>query len=384
MTYAGQGLARVQEIYQNRSGRVKELKVLGKRIIGYLCCFPPLEMITALDLIPYRVLGNTREPITQADTYLETYLCPFVRSCFDLALKGDYKFLDGWVTPHSCDSVTNTYEIFRHYLKIPYSYFIDVPQMLRPSCHQFFREELVSFKKSLEGAFGDDISEARLFEATRLHNQNRALIRDLYSLRKEDPPLLSGTEMTQIMVADMSLPPAESNELLKEVIREVKGRQEHPRKTRGRLLIWGGPINDVAFIQLIEECGANVVMDDMCIGTRHYWADVEVKSDLLDALAFRYLDRIMCPRTIREASGTHKEHVERKFGYLLDYIKEFGVNGVILQVLRSCDAQAFELPDLRDLLREKGLPVLVVEHDYSLSALAPLRTRVQVFLEMIV
>ncbi len=35
-----QGLTKVREIYQNRSRRVKELKVEGKKVMGYLCIYP--------------------------------------------------------------------------------------------------------------------------------------------------------------------------------------------------------------------------------------------------------------------------------------------------------------------------------------------------------
>jgi len=41
------------------------------------------------------------------------------------------------------------------------------------------------------------------------------------------------------------------------------------------------------------------------------------------------------------------------------------------------------VPDLRDYLEENGLPVLHLEHDYSTLALAPVRNRVEAFVEML-
>ncbi len=98
-----QGLTRVREIYYDRARRVKELKAEGKKVMGYLCIYPVLEMMTALDLVPYRILGDMREPITRADACLPTVACPFLRSCLDLGLKGKYDFLDGVVMAHICD-----------------------------------------------------------------------------------------------------------------------------------------------------------------------------------------------------------------------------------------------------------------------------------------
>jgi len=80
---AGRGLTRVREIYQNRHQRAKELRGEGKKVIGYLCIYPVLEMMTALDLVPYRLFGDMNEPITGADDYMPTIVCPFLRSLLD-------------------------------------------------------------------------------------------------------------------------------------------------------------------------------------------------------------------------------------------------------------------------------------------------------------
>ena len=67
-----EGLARAEQIYQDRGGRAKELKAEGKKIIGYLCTLTPVELITAAGLVPYRITGSMETPITQYHSYLET------------------------------------------------------------------------------------------------------------------------------------------------------------------------------------------------------------------------------------------------------------------------------------------------------------------------
>ncbi|MBA7552700.1 hypothetical protein ES705_45270 [subsurface metagenome] len=75
--------------------------------------------------------------------------------------------------------------------------------------------------------------------------------------------------------------------------------------------------------------------------------------------------------------------LESRFGYLKNYAKEWNVNGVIIQALRYCDVHGYEVPGLKDYLDNISLPNIYLEHDYSEAALAPLRTRVQAFLEVI-
>ena len=386
MTTSIGGMARVRELYENRSERAKELKGEGRKIIGYLCCYPPVEIVTAAGLVPYRVMGSL-EPLTEVDAYLEPIMCNYVRSCFDMAIKGQYKFLDGMIWPHTCDNVQKTHDVWRHYMKPDYWHYLDIPHLTYPSSFEFFRFQLELLKESIEDYSGVKISDQDLNDAIRLHNQNRSLLRELSALRKEEPPLLSGTEMTQVMVAVLTTPVEEANELVQSVIEEVKSRKERPEKKAARLLIYGGEIDDIAFVKLVEECGANVVIDDACIGTRHYWEDVETSDDPLQSLADRYLEKIVCPRTHRSIVQVYemdrKEEIAFRFSYLRDFVRDYNVNGAILYIIRYCDTHEYDIPDVRDYMQGMGVPVLHVEDDYSLSSIGGLRTRVEAFVEMI-
>jgi benzoyl-CoA reductase subunit C len=382
------GLARVEQIYQDPSRRAKELRTEGKKVIGYVCLHPVLEMMTALDLVPYRIFGDSRETITSADACLPTVVCPFIRSCLDLGLKGRYEFLDGVVMAHTCEVVEKMAHIWQIYLNPAYSHFIDTPHTVHRAAQQEHKELLKDFKKTLEQFTGKELTAGKLRKAIKAHNEQRALARELYDLRKPSPPLISGTETLKVMRALMSIPVDEGSELLRQVISEVKQRKDRPEKKSVRLLVWGSIIDDAALIEMMENAGANVVMDDTCVGSRAYFPDVELTDDPLDGLAYRYLVELKCPRTFREAAfgETKKEHIadlESRFGYIKDYAKEWNVQGVILQSMRYCDIHGYEVPGLKDYLDHIGLPNIYLEFDYSEAALAPLRTRVQAFLEML-
>lgn len=379
------GLARVEELYENRSSRVQELKAQGKKVIAYFCCLTPVEMITAAGLIPIRILGDVKEPITRADAHLENIACPFARSCLDIALKGRYDFIDGLVVPHTCDNIYAVYGIWASDIvpiTPPYAYFVDSPHMTFPTSFEFYEVELDRFRKSLENLVGHEISDKQLGDAIKLQNENRSLLRDLYGLRKQDPPLLSGTEMTRILVAAVLVPVDESNEILREVVEEVKNRL-NPTTAKTRLLVYGGEIDNIALIELIEDSGANVIVDDHCLGFRSFWHDVKADGNPLRALSARYLGEVACPRTYKQRTGSYKEDMDNRFGYLMDLAKEYDAKGVILYIIRYCDTFELDAPGVRDYFQDAGLPVLHIEDDYSVSTIGQLRTRVQAFLEMI-
>ena len=375
-------IAQLQELYTERSKRARQLHHSGKKVIGYFCCFVPDEIITAFDMVPYRIQGSQSAPIDQADAYIEPMACPFARSCFNLALNGEYDFLDGFVAPHSCDTVERMYHIWRYYKPAPFTHFINVPHMMGPSSDEFYHKELEFFIKDLEKWSGKKLDTGKFKEAIRLYNQRRAVLRELYELRRPDPPLVSGIEITEVLVAGMGIPAAEHVELVKKFIAEAKGRPKPKAQKLPRIFLWGNEIDDIAFIKLIEESGAYVVMDDLCTGSRFFWDDVPETNDPLDGIVSRYL-HTHCPRSNMPKAEPRKKDLENRYGYINRFIKEWNANGVIFYIVRYCDTCELEGPDLREYLNEMKLPVLMIEDDYSTSTIGQLRTRVQAFLEMI-
>ena len=388
MSEKSKGLTKVEEICSYRSGRAKELKDEGKKIMGYFCLYPPLEMITALDLVPYRILGDMREPITKADACLPTVVCPFDRSAMDLGLKGRYDFLDGVAWAHVCEVGEKTAHVWRTYLNPAYFHFIDVPHTIHKPAQNQFVEQLKDFQKTLTSFAGKKLTSEMLVEAIKAHNEQRSLVRKLYNLRKPDPPLISGSEVIKTLKAIMSLPVKEGNDLLTEVISEVSERKDGPPKRPARLLVWGSIIDDTPLIEMMEELGANVVMDDTCVGSRAFFPDVKLTPDPLEGLAYRYLVDLKCTRTFKETTygETKKDYLtdlRSRFDYISDYAKEWKASGVVLQSVRYCDIHGYEVPGLGDYLDSVGLPHTYIEHTYDERSLAPLRTRIQAFLEII-
>jgi benzoyl-CoA reductase subunit C len=376
------GLAAAEKLYRDYGSRARELKEQGERIIGYLCAFTPVEVITAAGLVPFRIKGDVNEPITRADTEMETIVCPLVRSCFDMALKGNYEFLDGIVIPHACDSISRTYDVWKHTLDLPYSHFIDMPHGTDEPSLEFYKALLGTFRESLGKFAGKEISDRDLKEAVGLYNQNRAKVRELYELRKASPPLISGAELTRVLVAAISLPVEEATRLIDGVIKEVRQRPPLPAKT-ARLMVVGAEVDDIAFIDLIEDSGAWVVADDLCPGAREFFADVEVTADPIDGIAERYLRKIKCGRTFRDMKGSYDDYLEERFGHIGRFIEEFKVDGVVLYIYKYCDPYGFDVPPMKSYIESQGVPVLYLEDEYSMSTIGRLRTRIQAFLELI-
>ncbi|MCJ7746984.1 MAG: 2-hydroxyacyl-CoA dehydratase family protein [Desulfobacterales bacterium] len=374
----------VEKYYKDYGLRAKELKKEGKKIIGYVCSFVPLEIITAAGCIPFRVRGNIHEPITTGDTLLETIVCPYYRSCFDLSVKEKYAFLSGMVIPHGCDSMVRSYSAWSYSLPYSYFHFVNIPNVCDESSFEFFNAELNTFRKSLEKFTGKAITDEDLAQAIRIYNENRDKVKALYEFRKADPPLISGTELIMVLTVGSSLPIAEANTLFDKVLADIKGREKSPINKGPRIFIDGACLDNIELIKLVEELGGSVVADTICNGARDYFPRTDVGRDPIDALAHRYLDKINCPKTYREnKAGTFEGDIASRFGDIGAYVREFKADGAILYVYKYCDPFGFEVPARKAYYKSIHVPLLHLEDIYSAGTIGQLRTRIQAFLEMI-
>ncbi|HOG07233.1 MAG: 2-hydroxyacyl-CoA dehydratase family protein [Syntrophales bacterium] len=388
MTDEHNGLARAERLYRDRALRARELKEGGARLMGYLCLYPPVELMTALGFVPFRVFGDRRQPVTEGNRVLMPAVCPFLRSLIDLGMKGQYAFLDGLVGAHICDVGSMSVHLWRDYVTAPaFVHFLDVPHTVHAPALDFFRTQIEILLKDLEGLSGRRLDGTALRAAITAHNRQRALLRDLYDLRRTVPPRLTGVEAQRAALAVTGLPVEEGNDLLAAVIAEVRQRPLPAPSGAPRLLVWGSVIDDTSLFELVAAAGAEVVTDDICVGTRAFSTDVETEGDPLTALARHYLADIRCPRTYRQADDAggrpYREDLEARFGYLAPLIRDWRVDGVILQSVMYCDTHGYEIPAVRDYLNGLGVRNFYLEHDYSDGSRQQVRTRVEAFVEML-
>ena len=365
-------LSPFRDLLLTRHDAAKSWKDKGKCVVGWSCTYTPEELIYAVNALPVMVFGDPGDT-KLADVYLPINTCSFARSFFNSALKGDYNYLDGFVASSSCDNRDKIFDMWRYHVKIPYIHFINTPHTRTERAHNFFYEEILRFKSSLEKAFGKTISDAVLKNAIQVYNENRLLLKKVYDLRMKEPPLISGVEALEIVLSSMLTPKEEHNKLLNHLLTEVSSRADPP-EGGVRLLVSGSVMDNSELLKIVEAVGGSVVADDWCTGSRYFWDLVDSDSDPLRAVAKRYLNKI--------PSSFMLEHKGR-FRHTINMAKQFDVEAAIIFVLKFCDTHMFDAPQLMEELKAMGLPVLYLEWEHSLSGLAQLKTRIEAFIEMV-
>jgi len=366
-------MATFQAVIDNPAAVALDWKAQGKKVVGYRCFFIPEEIIWAGGMLPYPLYG-TPEPITRADSYLQPCTCEYVRNLFDLALDGRLDFLDFLALSNTCDVKRRFFDNWNKYIEHCPAYILNNPQHLASEANrEYFREELDRFKIEMEKLSGERITDQKLRDAIELHNETRALLRELYETRKQNPPLLTGAEAFVISMATTVMPKDRANPLVRKVLDELKNTAP-PENFGPRILVTGSTMDHPALIRMVEEEGGQVVIDDLCTTSRYFWDQVPNDADPMEAL-YRFLNqRVLCPCV---------HPAQARFDHICALADEFEVEAVMDFTLKYCHPFLLEAPLLKRDLEKRGLPTNVLEVGHDLSGHGQLRTRIQAFLEMI-
>jgi benzoyl-CoA reductase subunit C len=131
-------------------------------------------------------------------------------------------------------------------------------------------------------------------------------------------------------------------------------------------------------LDLIEECGAVVVDDDLYTGFRHISTDVPEDGDPFDGLVRWYFDRNNnVPDATRVQNNVDWDR------YLLDSLQQSGAAGVIVLMAKFCEPHMLYYPELRKALDSSHVPTLLIETEHEGLPLEVVRTRVEAFVERI-
>lgn len=367
-------LERFNEIVERRHEYARAWKArTGGKVIGFLCTYVPEEILYAAGVLPVRIVGGL-EPQEISEAHITSMYCTFCRDCLAQGLLGRYDYLDGIVFAKSCMHIQQTYWSWTWHLSPAFSHFLGMPSVLgTPQAKDRLISELASLKASLERWLGKPIADSDLDQGIDILNTHRRRLRELYELRKSAPPRLSGAEAAAAVISSMLSDKREHNGWLEQLLAELPQRHNGPLPG-ARLMVVGSENHDLELYRVIEAAGANVVIEESCMGSRYFWNQAVPGQDRLGAIATRYLTRPRCPlKDVPE---------RRRLEHILNLARDWHVQGALLIQQKFCTPHGLDLPLIERVLRENDIPSTAVELDVTLHK-GSVRTRAEALLEMI-
>jgi bzd-type benzoyl-CoA reductase N subunit len=344
-----------------------------RKIVGHFCSYTPEEIIHAAGALPFRIFGSG-EAVSRSDAHLQAYSCSFARSALADGLAGKLDFLDGTVFPHTCDTIQRLSDIWRINLNLGFHMDIGLPVKLdTASAREYMKSVFKKFKTELSGNLDGAITPNDLKRAADLYNRLRRDMQRIFDLRRENPSLISSRDLQALVKASMLMDREVFSEMLPAVISALKTKKPQPSRPLKRLVLSGGICNVPSVHALIEDCGAAIVWDDSCSGTRYFEGSIDPDGDIIDAIAGRYIEKIECP-------AKHAT-LFRRGESLANIARSNQADGVIFLFLKFCDPHAFDYPYVKGLLDKEGIACMLLEIEAPLPSEEQLKTRCQAFLE---
>jgi benzoyl-CoA reductase subunit C len=344
--------------------------------LGHFPVYFPEELAHSAGLLPVGILGGGNKlELKHADAHMGSFVCSICRSTTELGLNGALKNLAGFVTHPICDAAKHLGGIWARNFPEQLAQILYLPQNVNtPGAVRFIAAEYQRLRGELEKKAGRPSDDERLRASIAIYNRNRALLRELYAIRRDEPWKLSCTESYLLTRARTRIPAEEHNALLERAIPAIRARsrqaQDKPR------VVFVGGFCEQPPLEMIEAIDDNcyVVDDDLLVGLRWITADVPETGDPVRALAESFVER---------SAASPVQHDERKTkeGYLMEMLRSSRADAAIVTAAKFCEPGLDEQVAWSKHLDHVGVQYLVLEFEEKMTSFEQMAMQLETFAE---
>ncbi len=351
---------------------VSRWREAGGKVLGHFQVYFPEEIAHAAGMLPFKVRGAAVEP-TQSDSRFGSYLCSIIKTSLELALT-ESVVLDLFVTHPICDAARNLAAVWGRNFSYPCQ-ILYLPQNAN-SAHagEYLRHEYDRLKRSIEEISGKQVTDDALRSSLEVFNENRALMRQLYSVKRTTPWMIAADEAYVLISLAGLIPREEHNDVLRTVLSLLPDR-EVKQQDKIRVVYEGGFCEQPP-LDLIRMLGRScyVVDDDLLIGLRWIVEDIPTSGDPLTNLAVAYLEK---------SSYSPVQHDLRKpkEKMLLQRYENAGAEAVIVTAAKMCEPALEEQVTYTYALDEADVPYFVSEFEENMTGFDHLEIQLETFVE---
>lgn len=361
------------EISRHPRRQLMELKArTGKKAVG---CFPeyvPAELVYAAGMLPIGLWGGQTE-ISRAKEYIPAFCCSVLQSALEFGLSGVYGDIDAVIIPSLCDSLKCVGQDFK--IGVPQIRHIQFtyPQMRKIDAGvQFLESEYGRVLRALEALSGAKVSDEAISEAIAVFNQNRRALRRFVGTSAAHTDVITPSVRHAVIKSGYFMEKPAHTTLVNALCDALETLPEM-RKGK-RILLTGIMADDEGMLKVLSDYGLAVACDDLAQETRQFRYDVpEDGGSAMHRLAMWW--------QIFEGCSLAYDPEKKRIDMILADIDKFGVDGVIVCMMKFCDPEEYDYPLLKQALEDKGVPALYLEIDQKAEAQS--QTRIQAFSEIL-
>ncbi len=351
---------------------VQRWREAGGKVIGHFQVYFPEEIAHAAGALPFKFRGGPIDP-KHADSRFGSYLCSILKTSLEVAMSGKVE-LEMFVTHPICDAARNLGAIWGRNFSYPCQ-ILYLPQNAN-STHavEYLQNEYSRLLGEIQVVTGSKITEEGLRNSLVVFNKNRALLRELYAIKRETPWLISAQDAYALVAVGGMIPREEHNDLLESVLPMIRER-DLKQQDKIRIVFEGGFCEQPSLDMLrTMDRYCYLVDDDLLIGLRWILEDVPLEGDPLYNLAEAYLEK---------SSYSPVQHDLRKpkEKMLLKRVSESKASAVIVTAAKMCEPGLEEQVAYIHALEEEGSPYFVSEFEENMTSFDHLEIQLETFVE---
>jgi len=375
-------VARADSIFRDyRLGSVQEWKVrTGGLAIGFMPIYVPRELLHAHDTLPVGLMGGRDDlEIIKGDAYYQSYICHIPRSTIELGLNGSYDCLDGVLFPAICDVIRNLSGMWQMLFSDKLVHYLDVPQDFSPGMGgKFLRRDLEGLSAALVARGARPYDPEALRRSIAAYNVDRALVRDLYALRRREPWKVPTSELYVLLRAALAMGVEDSTPMFREYLELVQRDASRKPLDQARVLLSGSFCEQPppGLIKTLERAGCYIVDDDFVQVHRFIKSDIPLDGDPMGNLVTAFL-------TDAVASPTRYIDTGEKGGELLQRIEESGAEGVLFCAPSFCDPALLDQPMAVRAIEKRGVPWTAFKYSENSGQFQVIREQAGTFADSI-
>lgn len=351
---------------------LKQKEVHSRHLFGVFPAQYPREILWAMNALPVEIWDPFLE-VSHASAHLQPYICSIVKLGLELILQGKGDILDGFLFPHTCDSIQNLASIVNDYLGLrkPCYFFYHPKAPYRDSSRNFYIEQLKGFTSQLEKQMGP-LEHSELKKRVEQGQKVASVLKELYFLRAKGALGASNSEFYQVIRQGEFLHPDDFLPLLERFSKESRSIAS----SKAPVVLSGILPNPPEILTLLDELGIQVGDDDLLGCGRRLLVPPSEAQDPFEALTESYFRMPPCT--------TRNSPLKERLDNLLKKVDGSNAKGVIFCMVKFCEPELFDIPQLVEGLKERGLPTLVIDLELNQGLSGQLATRIEAFVEMVI
>ncbi|MGC8926570.1 MAG: 2-hydroxyacyl-CoA dehydratase subunit D [Myxococcota bacterium] len=341
-----------------------------KKIALVFPIYYPSALLRSFNIQPIEIWNADNVELSLADAHIQSYTCSIGRVLLsfvtDKRFENDYDLI--WI-PHICDTFQQIGSLIVDFIKPRASVFnFYLPKRDDKIGIDFCKDELKRGIKFLEEVTSLPFNPERFKSELDKEIELNHLLKRVYLQREYLP--ISDYEFYQLIYARTYLPIDEFTLLLKNLL---KNTNSNVRKVQRKIFVSGISIEPPEIFNIINSHNSVVVFDDLAISQRRLFGDIEISEDLL-----KMQSEIMLTTSPDPEKGSQ---IIKRAERLIQEAKRCGATGGLFFIMKFCEPEFFDYPQLRNYLSAEGIRTFLIEYEMSSKISKQNINRIQSFLE---